>query len=67
MVAKTSRKGKKAWRRNISAKEAEAAVEKGNFETVQGLSRIPDADLFVFDKVCDPLHFSAAPAARFAP
>lgn len=50
--AKTSRKGKKAWRKNIDSGEHDALVEKTAKEARIGgpLDQLPDAALFFVDK-----------------
>jgi hypothetical protein len=50
--AKTSRKGKKAWRKNIDSGEHDALVEKTAKEARIGgpLDQLPDDSLFFVDK-----------------
>jgi hypothetical protein len=50
--AKTSRKGKKAWRANISTEEIEDFFEKSTKDALSGgsLSSAPTDSLFVVDK-----------------
>lgn len=53
--AKTSRKGKKAWRANINTQDVEDFVEKSNKEAVSGgpLADAPSDSLFYVDKSRD--------------
>ena len=50
--AKTSRKGKKAWRANISTEDIEEYYEKATKDSHSGgnLSSVPSESLFYYDK-----------------
>lgn len=50
--AKTSRKGKKAWRKNISSEAHDELVEQSGKEARVGgpLDQLPDDALFFVDK-----------------